>query len=147
MDPGPAGGRLATVQDPRRGEEAAAGAGDPDVGGDDAGPGVRRAGGAAGGDPHGGQPGGTDVALPEQRPGECAAGGGGEGARAEVLGRGEFEGRQERGGDGPIRGAVVGGLAPSHDAVAAGVVVPGIAEPPRRKKTRLANLTGDVMGG
>ena len=41
-----------------------------------------------------------------------------------ASGRGDVRRRQRRGGPGPLRGAELGGLAPSHDAVAAGALVP-----------------------
>src|SRR5215218_5079606 len=82
-----------------------------------------RPGGAPGGDAHGGGD-ATDSLLAEQRRPGCVAVGAGPGPVHTAPDRGGVRGGEGGGRAGSVRGAELGGLAPPHDAVAAGFVVP-----------------------
>ena len=107
---------------PRRRAGAAAGRRDDRAGADQGGA-AGRAGGAAGGDADGRGEAADRLLAEQRRPGGAAvrAGPGPVHAAPDRGGvrRGEGGGRA-----GAVRGAELGGLAPPHDAVAAGAVVP-----------------------
>src|SRR5207249_5153663 len=89
----------------------------------------RRAARAAGGAAHGGS-GAADVVHAVECPRGGAAAARGRGAWPTARGRGTAASRQRGSGVGPLRGAQLGGLAPSHDPVAVGAVVPDPGETP-----------------
>ena len=107
---------------PRRRAGAAAGRRDDGAGAGQGGA-AGRAGGAAGGDADGrGEA--ADRLLAEQRRPGGAAGRAGPGPVHTAPDRGGVRGGEGGGRAGAVRGAELGGLAPPHDAVAAGAVVP-----------------------
>ena len=116
-----AGVTLGADHGPRRREGPSGGRCDGRAGPDQAGR-ACRAGGAAGGHPPGRRVAGR--LRPEQRGPRDSPGRGGPGPAATAPDRGGVRRRQGRGRAGSLRGPELGGMAPSHDAVPGGVVVP-----------------------